>query len=175
MIAQGSANRHTRIGAFSDDWWARWVCGYCGWNFVAEKCPRWLDLSGTPWRRMISCSGQSRRSAEESTIRIAESIADVHHVTNRVGERTDVIVPLFAWEALLALLEEMAERLEDQEDVALLTDWLHVRADGYRFGEYVWIGGESAIVILDCKTACDSTQAGPTHAPFHAGDFFPLV
>lgn len=63
-------------------------------------------------------------------MRIAESIADVHYITNPAGDRTDVIVPLSAWEALLAVLEEMADHLEDQEDVALLRDWLRARADG---------------------------------------------
>ncbi|GIK71663.1 MAG: hypothetical protein BroJett021_06510 [Chloroflexota bacterium] len=63
-------------------------------------------------------------------MRISESIADVHYITNPAGDRTDVIVPLSAWEALLAVLEEMANHLEDQEDVALLRDWLHARTDG---------------------------------------------
>ncbi len=63
-------------------------------------------------------------------MRIAESIADIHYVTNPAGDRTDVIVPLPAWESLLVAIEEMAERLEDQEDVALLQDWLHARAAG---------------------------------------------
>lgn len=63
-------------------------------------------------------------------MRIAESIADVHYVTNSAGARTDVIVPLPVWESLLAVLEEMADRLEDQEDVTLLRDWLRARATG---------------------------------------------
>jgi len=63
-------------------------------------------------------------------MRIAESIADVQYVTNPAGARTDVIVPLPAWESLLAVLEEMADRLEDQEDVALLHDWLRAHTAG---------------------------------------------
>ena len=58
-------------------------------------------------------------------MRIAESIADVHYITNPAGDRTDVIVPLSAWEALLAVLEEMADHLrrikectDHAEDVA---------------------------------------------------------
>lgn len=63
-------------------------------------------------------------------MRIAESIAGVHYVTNAAGDRTDVIVPLPAWEALLAVVENMAEHIEDQEDVALLLAWLQARAAG---------------------------------------------
>ena len=61
---------------------------------------------------------------------IAEAIADIQYVTNPAGERTDVIVPLPAWESLLAALAEMVERLEDQEDIVLLQDWLRARASG---------------------------------------------
>lgn len=63
-------------------------------------------------------------------MRIAESIADVRYVTNPAGDRTDVIVPLAAWESVLDVLEELAERLEDQEDIALLQEWLRARAAG---------------------------------------------
>jgi hypothetical protein len=63
-------------------------------------------------------------------MRIAESLAAVCYITNPEGDRTDVIVPLPAWESLLALLEEVAERVEDQEDIALLQEWLRARAAG---------------------------------------------
>lgn len=45
-------------------------------------------------------------------MRIAESIAAAQYVTDPAGARTDVIVPLPAWESLLAVLEEMADRLD---------------------------------------------------------------
>lgn len=61
---------------------------------------------------------------------IAESLADIQYITNPAGERTNVIVPLPAWESLLTMLEEMTERLEDQEDVAVMRDWLRARAAG---------------------------------------------
>jgi hypothetical protein len=63
-------------------------------------------------------------------MRIAESMAAVQYVTNPAGKRTDVIVPLPAWESLLATIEAIAERLDDQEDVALLQEWLQERASG---------------------------------------------
>ena len=63
-------------------------------------------------------------------MRIAESIADVQYVISPAGERTDVIVPLLAWESLLATIEAMAERLEDPEDIALLQKWLQTRSSG---------------------------------------------
>jgi hypothetical protein len=63
-------------------------------------------------------------------LRISEALADVQYVTNGAGDRTNVIVPLSAWESLLSLLEEMVARLEDREDLALLEEWLHARAAG---------------------------------------------
>lgn len=42
-------------------------------------------------------------------MRIAESIANIRYVTNPVGDRTDVIVPLPAWESLLVAIEEIQE------------------------------------------------------------------
>ena len=63
-------------------------------------------------------------------MRIAESLADVQYVINPAGEHTDVIVPLPAWESLLATIEAMAERLEDQEDIALSQERLQRRASG---------------------------------------------
>ena len=63
-------------------------------------------------------------------MRIAESIADVRYVTNESGDRTDVLVPMSAWESLLTLLETMTEHLEDQEDIAALKDWLQTRTAG---------------------------------------------
>lgn len=61
---------------------------------------------------------------------ITEAITDIQYVTNPTGERTNVIVPLPAWESLLAALAEMAERLEDQEDIAVLQEWLRAQATG---------------------------------------------
>jgi hypothetical protein len=75
-------------------------------------------------------------STEENRVRgnlnmsITEAIADIQYVTNPTGERTNVIVPLGAWESLLAALVEMAARLEDQEDVAVLQAWLRTQATG---------------------------------------------
>ncbi len=63
-------------------------------------------------------------------MRIAESITGVQYIVDPAGARTDVIVPLPAWESLLAVLEEMADRLEDQQDVAVLQAWLRARAAG---------------------------------------------
>lgn len=61
---------------------------------------------------------------------ITEAIADIQYVTNPTGERTNVIVPLPAWESLLTALVEMSKQLEDQEDIAVLQEWLRAQATG---------------------------------------------
>jgi len=46
------------------------------------------------------------------------------------GKRTDVLIPLATWETLLATRKQLIELLEDQEDNALLQEWLKKRAAG---------------------------------------------
>ena len=57
-------------------------------------------------------------------------LATVRYVTDAQGEKTDVIVPLVTWKALLASWEQLSEKLEDQEDKDILQDWLEKRAKG---------------------------------------------
>lgn len=57
-------------------------------------------------------------------------LATVKYVTDAQGEKTDVIVPLVTWKALLASWEQLIEKLEDQEDKDILQDWLEKRAKG---------------------------------------------
>ena len=46
------------------------------------------------------------------------------------GEKTEVLVPLPGWEALLKAWEQLAGVVEDQEDRAILKEWLARRARG---------------------------------------------
>ena len=59
-----------------------------------------------------------------------ETLTQLRYVTDAEGEKTDVLVPLPAWEALLASWARLSEMLEDQEDVAVLRAWLEKRATG---------------------------------------------
>lgn len=61
---------------------------------------------------------------------IAEALKTVRYVTDTQGEKTDVLVPLATWQALLALWEAMVEKLEEQEDLAIVQEWLEKRARG---------------------------------------------
>lgn len=61
---------------------------------------------------------------------IMEALNTVRYVLDIKGEKTDVLVPLPVWEALLASWRQLIERLEDQEDRAILQDWLEKRAIG---------------------------------------------
>ena len=58
---------------------------------------------------------------------IGEALGTVRYVLNAKGERTDVLIPLASWKAILASWKEMMESLEDQEDSAILQAWLENR------------------------------------------------
>jgi hypothetical protein len=55
---------------------------------------------------------------------------NIRYVTDANGEKTEVLVPLMTWNALLASWKQLIERLEDQEDRAILQEWLEKRAAG---------------------------------------------
>ncbi len=61
---------------------------------------------------------------------ISETITSVRYVTDSNGEKTDVLIPLSAWKTLLAAWKKAIELLEDQEDKAILQEWLTKRAEG---------------------------------------------
>ena len=61
---------------------------------------------------------------------VAEILATVRYVMDSKGETTDVLIPLTAWKALLASWKQLMESLEDQEDSAILREWLEKRAAG---------------------------------------------
>jgi hypothetical protein len=61
---------------------------------------------------------------------IPEALSAVRYVTDADGEKTDVLVPLSTWEALLASWTRVMELIEDQEDRAVLHEWLQQRATG---------------------------------------------
>ena len=61
---------------------------------------------------------------------IAEVLRAARFVVNSRGERTDVMLPLSAWESLLATWKQLIELLEDEEDTAILQTWLEERKAG---------------------------------------------
>lgn len=61
---------------------------------------------------------------------IGEALETVRYVMNANGERTDVLIPLTSWKAMLASWKQMMELIEDREDSAILQDWLEKRATG---------------------------------------------
>ena len=61
---------------------------------------------------------------------LLETLTSVRYVTDAHGAKTDVLVPLTTWEALLASWKQLIEMLEDQEDKAIVQDWLKKRAAG---------------------------------------------
>lgn len=61
---------------------------------------------------------------------ITEALTNVRYVLDANGEKTDVLIPLTTWEALLASWKDLLALLEDQEDRAILQEWLEKRAAG---------------------------------------------
>jgi hypothetical protein len=59
-----------------------------------------------------------------------EALTLIKYVADSQGKKTDVIVPLEIWEALLTSWNQMVEQLEDQEDIAIFQEWLQQRESG---------------------------------------------
>ena len=64
------------------------------------------------------------------TMTIPEAFATVRYVVDANGEKKEAIIPLAAWKMLLAIWKKSMEVLEDQEDSAILKDWLNRRENG---------------------------------------------
>jgi hypothetical protein len=61
---------------------------------------------------------------------LTEALTTVRYVMDANGKRTDVLIPLASWQAILASWKQMMELLEDREDIAILLDWLERRSAG---------------------------------------------
>jgi hypothetical protein len=68
--------------------------------------------------------------AKGARMTLREILNDVRYVTDASGERTDVVIPLTNWNALLAVCERLTELAADQEDRVVLREWLAKRATG---------------------------------------------
>jgi hypothetical protein len=63
-------------------------------------------------------------------MKISDSLESARYMVDPKGNRTDVVIPLETWQKLLSAWERLIERLEDQEDRAILQEWLVRRASG---------------------------------------------
>lgn len=61
---------------------------------------------------------------------VSKALRNVRYVVDSKGRRTDAVIPLAAWTALLTAWCESLEKLEDQEDRGILLEWLEKRAAG---------------------------------------------
>lgn len=59
-----------------------------------------------------------------------EVLAAVRYVLDSKGDKTDVLLPMPVWEALLGSWHQLIEMLEDQEDRVIVEEWLEKRAAG---------------------------------------------
>ena len=63
-------------------------------------------------------------------MKISESLESARYMVDPQGNRTDVVIPFETWKKLLEAWEHLIARLEDQEDRAILQEWLERRAAG---------------------------------------------
>jgi hypothetical protein len=63
-------------------------------------------------------------------MKISESLESARYLVDPKGNRTDVVIPFETWKKLLEAWERLVARLEDQEDRAILQEWLARRAAG---------------------------------------------
>jgi hypothetical protein len=61
---------------------------------------------------------------------LPDTLANVRYVTDASGEKTEVLVPLPIWKALLESWQQLVERIEDEEDRGILAEWLEREARG---------------------------------------------
>ncbi len=61
---------------------------------------------------------------------VAHALGKVRYVVDSAGQKTDAIIPLAAWEALLGAWQRALRQIEDKEDIALLETWLKKREAG---------------------------------------------
>jgi hypothetical protein len=63
-------------------------------------------------------------------MKISESLESARYMIDPQGNRTDVVIPFETWKKLLEAWERLIEHLEDQEDRAILQEWLARRVSG---------------------------------------------
>jgi hypothetical protein len=63
-------------------------------------------------------------------MKILDALESARYVTDPQGRKTDIVIPLETWKKLLQSFQSLLERLEDQEDRALLEEWLARRTAG---------------------------------------------
>ena len=61
---------------------------------------------------------------------VANHVPTVRYVMDDTGKKTDVLVPFAAWQAFVAAWDLLIAKLEDQEDQAILLDWVERRSQG---------------------------------------------
>ncbi|MGL5059881.1 MAG: hypothetical protein ACRC62_07840 [Microcoleus sp.] len=63
-------------------------------------------------------------------MKLTKAVNLVKYVADSNGNKTDVLVPVEVWEAILAAWKETIEILEDREDMGIFQEWLQRRDAG---------------------------------------------
>jgi hypothetical protein len=63
-------------------------------------------------------------------MKISDALENAKYVVGQDGNKTDVVIPINTWKELLLAWQRLIEMLEDQEDRAIIQEWLEKRAAG---------------------------------------------
>lgn len=63
-------------------------------------------------------------------MKVKEVLNRVKYVSNKKGQKTEILIPVELWEALLESWQQMVEQLETKEDIALIQEWLNLKQTG---------------------------------------------
>jgi len=73
---------------------------------------------------------RTRKNPGRSAATTPKAAGSIRYVTDARGEKTDVLVPLATWTALIASWQRLLSMLEDQQDREILQEWVAKRAAG---------------------------------------------
>lgn len=59
---------------------------------------------------------------------LSETLASARYIVDAEGRKTEVVIPVEAWQHMLATYERLITLLEDREDREILSAWLASRA-----------------------------------------------
>jgi hypothetical protein len=63
-------------------------------------------------------------------MKISDAIEGAKYVVDPHGNKTEIVIPLETWKKLLASWKKLLGLLEDEEDRAIMKEWLENRSAG---------------------------------------------
>ena len=63
-------------------------------------------------------------------MKISDAIEGAKYVVDPHGNKTEIVIPMETWKKLLASWKKLLGLLEDEEDRAIMKEWLRKRSAG---------------------------------------------